>query len=58
MEDAQALLTLGCTRAQGFLFSKPLPGAQMGPLFADRFFSVDVLNGSAADTGHDDGRGG
>ncbi|SPM42475.1 Predicted signal transduction protein containing a membrane domain, an EAL and a GGDEF domain [Mycobacterium numidiamassiliense] len=42
--DAQALLALGCKRAQGFLFSKPLPGAQMGLLFARRFVSTDFLN--------------
>jgi EAL domain-containing protein (putative c-di-GMP-specific phosphodiesterase class I) len=55
-QDAQALVGLGCTRAQGFLFSKPLPGTQMGSLFADRFITVDFLNGSAADSGDADGR--
>jgi diguanylate cyclase len=40
--DAQALLALGCRRAQGFLFSKPLSGAQMGLLFAQRFVATDL----------------
>jgi diguanylate cyclase (GGDEF)-like protein len=43
--DALALLALGCTRAQGFLFSKPLTGAQMRLVFARRFVSTDFLNG-------------
>lgn len=43
-EDAQVLVAMGCTRAQGFLFSKPLPGAQMGSLFAERFVAVGFLN--------------
>lgn len=42
--DALALLALGCTRAQGFLFSKPLTGAQMGLLFARRFVRTGFLN--------------
>lgn len=44
VEDAQVLLELGCRRAQGFLFSKPLSGMQMGALFAQRFIGVEFLN--------------
>jgi diguanylate cyclase (GGDEF)-like protein len=40
---ARTLLDLGCTRAQGFLFSRPLDGAAMEALFAKRFIPVDFV---------------
>ncbi|SPM36508.1 Predicted signal transduction protein containing a membrane domain, an EAL and a GGDEF domain [Mycobacterium rhizamassiliense] len=43
VDDAKALLELGCRRAQGFLFSRPLSGMQMGALFAQRFVGVEFL---------------
>jgi diguanylate cyclase (GGDEF)-like protein len=38
---ARALLDLKCTRAQGFLLSRPLDSAAMESLLAKRFISVD-----------------
>jgi diguanylate cyclase len=39
---AQALLDLGCHRAQGFLLSRPLDTAAMGALLGRRFIQIDL----------------
>ena len=40
---AKTLLDLGCRRAQGFLFSRPLDGVAMEKLLARRFIELDFL---------------
>ncbi len=45
---AKALLDLGCSRAQGFLFSRPLESAAMEALLATGFVPTDFLNVSDA----------
>ncbi|MBV9351864.1 MAG: EAL domain-containing protein, partial [Mycobacterium sp.] len=40
---ARALLDLGCTRAQGFLLSRPLDSVAMESLLAKRFIPLDFL---------------
>ncbi|WP_407685083.1 bifunctional diguanylate cyclase/phosphodiesterase [Mycobacterium sp. HUMS_1102779] len=43
---AKALLAIGCTRAQGFLLSRPLDSAAMESLFARRFIPMNFANGN------------
>ncbi|AKN17750.1 hypothetical protein MHAE_07689 [Mycobacterium haemophilum DSM 44634] len=42
---AQVLLKLGCHRAQGFLFSRPVNGATMESLLAKGIMPVELLTG-------------
>jgi diguanylate cyclase (GGDEF)-like protein len=43
---AKALLAIGCTRAQGFLLSRPLDSTAMESLFARRFIPMNFSNGN------------
>jgi diguanylate cyclase (GGDEF)-like protein len=39
---ARTLMELGCLRAQGFLFSQPVPGEAMAALLANRVIPIDL----------------
>lgn len=48
---AEILLRHGCYRAQGFLLSRPIDGAAMAQLLADKYLELPFSRGSAAPVG-------